>query len=183
MSGDEEPGRDEATLLQEARAGDSQAFGELIREFDRGFRALAYRLLGDRELMEDVLQDAYVKAFRALPRFRGDAAARTWLYRIVYNACLDQLKRRRRPERRAPPLTAAPDPDELIATRAALEAALAALSPVERAVVLLVDAEGLPYDDAAAILGVPPGTIASRLSRARAALRRSLRAPAEGVPG
>jgi RNA polymerase sigma-70 factor, ECF subfamily len=170
-------------LLEQARRGDPRAFADLITGFDRAFRALAYRLLGEGYELDDVLQEAYVKAFRALPRFRGESTLRTWLYRVVYNTCLDELKRQR-PE---PPAFgteldgAAPDPAELVVTRTALEEALAALAPIERAAVLLVDAEGLGYDEAAAIVGVAPGTIASRLSRARASLRRSLRTTREGV--
>ena len=171
-------------LLEQARRGDPRAFVELIRGFDHGFRRVAYRLLGDRHDLDDVLQEAYAKAFAALPRFRGDSTLRTWLYRIVYTTCLDQLKRRRlEPTSLRPELVeAAPDPADLVATRSVLAEALARLAPVERAAVLLVDAEGLSYDEAAAVVGVAPGTIASRLSRARASLRRSLRTASEGVP-
>src|ERR671914_1464692 len=84
------------TVLDRARAGDQEAFTALIRHYDPGLRRLAYRLLGDRERMDDALQEAYVKAFRALPRFRGDSSLGTWLYRIAYNACLDELERSRR---------------------------------------------------------------------------------------
>jgi RNA polymerase sigma-70 factor, ECF subfamily len=171
-------------LLDKARRGDPGAFVDLVRGFDQGFRRLAYRLLGDRRELDDVLQEAYTKAFAALPRFRGDSALQTWLYRIVYNTCLDQLKRQG-PETTAlgsDPEAAAADPADVVTARSALADALAALAPIERAAVLLVDAEGLSYDDAAAVVGVPVGTIASRLSRARAALRRSLRTNLEGVP-
>jgi RNA polymerase sigma-70 factor, ECF subfamily len=147
-------------------------------------RALAFRLLGDREAMDDVLQEAYAKAFRALPRFRGEAATGTWLYRIVYNVCLDELRRDRRvtelPLETAAPASA-PDPGESAARREALVAALAALAPDQRAAVLLVDAEGLDYPAAARVLGVRVGTLASRLSRARGSLRRALTAEPEGV--
>jgi RNA polymerase sigma-70 factor, ECF subfamily len=175
--------RAEAALLDNARRGDPRAFVDLVRGFDHSFRRLAYRLLGDRLELDDVLQEAYTKAFAALPRFRGDSALQTWLYRIVYNTCLDQLKRQRPAAMALEPEldAAATDPADLVATRSALADALAALAPVERAVVLLVDADGLSYDDAAAIVGVPAGTIASRLSRARASLRRSLRTNREGV--
>jgi RNA polymerase sigma-70 factor (ECF subfamily) len=170
-------------LLDQARRGDPHAFVDLICGFDHGFRRLAYRLLGDRHELDDVLQEAYAKAFAALPRFRGDSALQTWLYRIVYNTCLDHVKRQRLQTTALQPElhTAAGDPADLVATRSALADALAALAPVERAAVLLVDAEGLSYHDAAAIVGVAPGTIASRLSRARASLRRSLRTTREGV--
>ncbi len=161
-------------LLARARAGDAGAFGLLLRDADESHRRLAFRLLGDRQLMDDVLQEAYVRAFRALPRFRGGAAFATWLYRIVYNACLDELRRGR--SRREVALeewrsgSAADD----VEGRLDLAAALARL-PVElRAVVLLVDAEGLTYEEAAEVLGIAPGTIGSRLNRARAALRVAL---------
>jgi RNA polymerase sigma-70 factor (ECF subfamily) len=162
----------------------AELFAQLVAENDRTLRALAFRLLGDRAAMDDVLQEAYVKAFRALPRFRGDAAAGTWLYRIVYNACLDHLRRERRAAElplEAVPEPSAPDPGEAAAQREALAAALAALAPDQRAAVLLVDAEGFDYIAAARVLGVRVGTLASRLSRARASLRRALAAEPEGV--
>lgn len=148
----------------------------LIAAHDRSLRALAFRLLGDREGMDDVLQEAYAKAFRGVARFRGEAAASTWLYRIVYNACLDELRRRER--RRTEPLgaeVAAADPFAASEAWADLAAALASLPVEERAAVLLVDADGYDYASAARVLGVPEGTIASRLSRARASLRAALR--------
>jgi RNA polymerase sigma-70 factor (ECF subfamily) len=174
---------DRQRLVERARAGDALAFAGLLRERDRGLRALAFRLLGSADEMDDVLQDAYVKAFVALPRFRGDAALGTWLYRVVYNTCLDHLRRRppEAAEAGADLAGSTRDPADLVAERSALEAGLAALTPVERGAVLLVDAEGFSYADAAEILGVAPGTIASRLNRARASLRRSLRTLSEGV--
>ena len=173
----------EERLLARARAGDGRAFGELVLLHDEALRRLAYRLLGDRDAMDDALQEAYVKAFGALPRFAGRAAFATWLYRIVYNTCLDQLRRRQAPSTPLPDTTPAPDEDpaDAIGRRASLATALALLPPPERAIVLLVDADGLSYDAAAAIVGVPTGTVASRLSRARATLRRALRAEHEGV--
>jgi RNA polymerase sigma-70 factor (ECF subfamily) len=163
---------------------DADRFARLVAEHDRSLRRLAFRLLGDREAMDDVLQEAYTKAFRALPRFRGEAAAGTWLYRIVYNACVDQLRRQRRIaelplEPPSSPSTA--DPEESAERREALAAALAALAPDQRAAVLLVDVEGFDYPAAAKVLGVRVGTLASRLSRARASLRRALVAEPKGV--
>src|SRR5436309_1979289 len=74
---------------------DAEAFVELIERHDVSHRRLAFRLLGDRDRMDDVLQEAYARAFRALSRFRGDSSLETWLYRIVYNACVDDLRRRK----------------------------------------------------------------------------------------
>jgi RNA polymerase sigma-70 factor (ECF subfamily) len=168
----------ERALLARARRGDGEAFASLVRRYDAMLRALAFRLLDDRQRMDDVLQEAYVKAFRALPRFRGESSVATWLYRIVYNACGDELRRlRRTPDER--PLEEADaslgaDPAERLSGAGGLAGALARLTPEDRAVVLLVDAFGASYDEAAVALGVPRGTVASRLSRARPALRRAL---------
>ena len=155
-------------------------FEKLVREHDANLRALAYRLLGDRDRMDDALQEAYLRAYRALPRFRGDAALSTWLYRITYNACLDELER-------TPHVVALDtvreraDPRPGAAESVELADALASLPPADRAAVLLVDAQGLDYRTAANVLGIPEGTIASRLNRARAHLRRFLDDQLEGV--
>ena len=166
-------------VLRRAKAGDQRAFTDVVRHYDHRLRALAYRLLGDRAAMDDALQEAYVKAFRALPAYRRDAAPGTWLYRITYNACIDELRRRRR--RPTTPLDEAhgevatgPSPEGVALDRSALSAALAALPPDHRAAVQLVDVEGWDYAGAGQVLGVAPGTGASRLSRARAALRAAL---------
>lgn len=167
-------------LLQRAQAGDPSAFERLIEPHDRPLRRLAYRLLGDRGVMDDALQEAYVKAYRSLPSFAGDAAFGTWLYRIVVNACNDELRRgaRRRGEtalEEAREVAAgAPGPERAAAAQLDLAAALDGIAPDLRAVVLLVDAEGMSYDEAGAALDLPAGTVASRLNRARAALRPAL---------
>jgi RNA polymerase sigma-70 factor, ECF subfamily len=163
---------------------DEGTFAELIERHDRSLRSLAFRLLADRDRMDDVLQDAYVKAFRALPRFRSASAPSTWLYRIFYNTCRDELRRDRR--RRQLPLEALEtavetDPANAAAGRAGLAAALGALPADQRVAVLLVDADGFDYRAAAEVLGIEVGTLASRLSRARAALRRTLLPIPEGA--
>jgi RNA polymerase sigma-70 factor (ECF subfamily) len=177
----------EPRVLERARAGDQEAFTALIRHYDRGLRALAYRLLGDRDRMDDALQEAYLRAFRSLPRFRGSSRLSTWLYRIAYNACVDEIERSRRlhvisledaPERS----DGRPDVADRLSGRTDLAEALAQLAPDDRAAVLLVDAQGFDYAGAGEVLGVPSGTIASRLNRARAALRRTLAKRMEGVP-
>jgi RNA polymerase sigma-70 factor (ECF subfamily) len=168
-------------LVRLAAQGDGPAFSALIQRHDRQLRALSYHVLGDREAMDDVLQDAYLKAFRALPEFRGESALGTWLYRVVYNACLDELRRSKHrervlslseaPERHRPPPG---DPREQVEHASVVRDALKALSPEERAAVWLVDAVGLSYHVAAEALGIREGTLASRLNRARAALRERL---------
>jgi len=165
-------------LAAAAKAGDRRAFASLLRRHDDEMRRLAFRMLGDRDAMDDALQDAYVNAFRALPHYREDARFVTWLYRITYNACIDELRRARR---RPVPVAqdedderSAADPARDVTTAASVRAALAALPTEQRAAVLLVDSEGLDHRGAARILGVPLGTLASRLSRARASMRRSI---------
>jgi RNA polymerase sigma-70 factor (ECF subfamily) len=173
-----------SALIRRARRGDPRAFAAVIRLYDQNLRALAYRVLGDRDDMDDALQEAYLDAFRALPRFRGDSELATWLYRIVYNACLDELKRKRNvvPLER---IRDRPDPrpgiDEILPVRSRLAQALGELPPSDRAAVLLVDAYGFDYGSAAEILGVPEGTVGSRLNRARAILHAALDEPLEGV--
>jgi RNA polymerase sigma-70 factor, ECF subfamily len=177
-----------AAVIDGAKRGDQHAFALLVKHYDPGLRALAYRLLGDPDRMDDALQEAYVKAFRGLSSFRGESSLGTWLYRIVYNACLDELKRDRRLvqlplEDAVDPADPRPDVADAVAGRSRLAEALAELTLEERAAVLLVDAQGFNYRSAGQVLGVPEGTVASRLNRARAALRRALGVQEEGVSG
>lgn len=168
-------------VVARARQGDRTAFADIVRHYDTRLRALAFRLLRDRDRMDDVLQEAYVKAYRGLPRFKGDSAVGTWLYRITYNACMDDL--RRRPavaslsydsESAASMVDPKSGPADIVVERYDLAVALDRLPPDQRAAVMLVDAYGLDYADAARVLGVRTGTIASRLNRARSALRGAL---------
>ena len=179
-----EPGMTPTPALAErpVETLDADAFTGLLKEHDRLLRSLVYRLMGDRDVMDDVLQEVYLKAFRARASFRGESSTATWLYRIAYNTCLDELRRRGRwqqdeldealPDPR-------PDPGEQVALRGDVAAALAALPVEQRAAVLLVDLHGLDYAAAGAVLGAGAGTIGSRVSRGRAALRRIL---SEGTP-
>ena len=169
-------------LVDRARGGDRQAFGELVRRHDARLRGLAYKLLaGDQHRMDDAMQEAYVHAFRSLHRFRGESDIGTWLYRIVYNACIDEVRRgHRRPEPVdanaavwSAPATGS-DPEQMTVASDAVLRALAGLPDDQRATVILVDGEGFDNASAAKILGVPPGTVASRLSRARAAMRHAI---------
>jgi RNA polymerase sigma-70 factor (ECF subfamily) len=175
-------GLTDAECIERVLDGDRQAFGELVRRYDDRMRGLAYKLLaGDRPRMDDALQEGYLKAFGSLGRFRHDAEFGSWLYRIVYNACIDEL---RRAGRRAVPVdttdamwdgpSAAAGPERaVIAADSALHA-LSVLPDDQRIAVVLVDGEGLDNVTAADLLGVPAGTIASRLSRGRAAMRHAL---------
>jgi RNA polymerase sigma-70 factor (ECF subfamily) len=172
-------------VLERARDGDHDAFAAVVGLYDRRLRGIAFRVLGDRDRMDDALQEAYLRAFRALPRFRGDARVSTWLFRITYNACLDELARARKTthvpldelvEQASDPL----ELDDELDARGEIAERLAELSPDERAVVFLVDVEGFDYAAASRVLGIPVGTVASRLNRARGALRSALRPDFEG---
>ena len=169
-------------VLAAARAGDQRAFIAILRHYDRRLRLIAFRLLGDRQLMDDALQDVALKAFRALPGFRGQASVGTWLYRIAYTTCLDYL-RRTHPLELMPvdelpePAVPAADTAEVVGERDLLARRLARLTPEQRLAVLLVDQEGFDYRTAGRILGIPPGTVGSRLCAAHAVLRRGLTPP------
>jgi RNA polymerase sigma-70 factor (ECF subfamily) len=178
---------DERDLMARATGGDVDAFYALIDRHDRALRGLAFRLLGDPDAMDDALQESYLKAFRALPRFVGDSGFKSWLYRIVYNTSLDELRHRRKVE--VVPIEAAshhpdgrPDPGDVATDKLDLAAAVASLSPDTRAAVLLVYVDGMDYHSATEVLGVSRGTLASRLHRGLAQLRRALDEP-EGQAG
>lgn len=172
-------------VLDRARSGDHDAFTAVVRLYDLRLRGLAYRVLGDRDGLDDALQEAYVRAFRALPRFRGDARIGTWLFRITYNACLDELARKRKVthvplDELVEQASAEPEPGETLGARHDLALSFASLSEDERAAVFLVDVQGFDYSGAAELLGIPVGTVASRLNRARRTLRSALRPACEG---
>jgi RNA polymerase sigma-70 factor, ECF subfamily len=165
------------------KSGDRDAFTALVRHYDPRLRALAFHMLGDRHATDDVLQDVYLKAFRGLGGFDERAALGTWLCRIAYTTCLDELRRRRVVpvddietvihSQRAPDGVGAHAADALIASES-VAGALRLLPLVQRATVVLVAVAGLEYHEAADVLGVPPGTVASRMAGARRILRAAL---------
>lgn len=162
-------------LLRRHVDGDHAAFGELTRRHRNRLWAVALRTLGNPEDAADALQDALVSAFRGASGFRGDSAVTTWLHRVVVNACLDHVRRQQ--VRRTGPLpdpeAGPPDPTDRVADAERVldvEAALGTLPAEQRAALVLVDVQGYPVEEAARILGVPPGTVKSRCSRGRARL-------------
>ena len=169
----------DGALVERAARGDHPAFAQILDRYDSRLRREARRILGDDDAVDDVLQEAYVRAFLGLWKFRGESSLGTWLHRIIHNACLDELRRRRRRfplmsfEVERPSTT--PGPAEVAIERSSLESAVAGLPEAQRLAVLLVDAYGLDYGEAAAALGTRSGTVASRLHRGRAALQHSLR--------
>jgi RNA polymerase sigma-70 factor (ECF subfamily) len=164
--------------------GDHDGFAALVAAHDDSLRAIAYHLLGSTQAMDDVLQEVYLRAYRGLDAFRGEAAVSTWLHRIAYTTCIDHL-RRERDSASLPPetierLAVTDEPQEHLATREQLRAALAVLPAEQRAAVLLVLREGYSYTDAAQIMGIPRGTVASRVAAARTTLMEALASVGQG---
>jgi RNA polymerase sigma-70 factor, ECF subfamily len=177
--------RTDAQLLAAHVAGDAGAFETLVRRHQDRLWAVALRTLGDREEAADALQDALVSAYRRAGTFRGESAVTTWLHRVVVNACLDRV--RRRSARPTSPLTerheAADRRDDHASTETRLDvlAALATLPEHQRTALVLVDMQGMPVAEAAAVLDVAPGTVKSRCARGRAALAPLLAVSTSGA--
>jgi RNA polymerase sigma-70 factor (ECF subfamily) len=170
---------EEREWLRRCREGDERAFRALLSRYRGRALYLAARMLGDGADAEDVVQEAFLRVFRSIRAFRGDARFHSWLYRIVVNLCLDRL--RSRPP--CPTLSLDDDqhvlsppgtgsPDSAWETRLRVEALLARLSPELRATLLLREMGGLSYEEIARELRIPVGTVRSRLSAAREQFRR-----------
>jgi len=180
-------------LVERCRQGDPQAFARLVALHEGMVFNLAARLVGDAEEAKDVAQDVFLQVYRTLGRFEGRSSLKTWIYRIVVNQCHNRQRwwRRRRKDRSRPLDELTPrDEAQLVAAspgpaspyehvrrreRAGrVEAALLALSFEHRAILLLREVEELSGEAIAATLGIPEGTVKSRLARAREALRTRL---------
>lgn len=149
---------------------DRGRFESILDRHHRRLRRVVIGMIGDANRVDDVLQEAYLKAYRRLPkRFANEAHEATWIYRVVYRCCLDELRRGRRNRE-------SPQAELHVVARAPLDVpeALTALTPRDRAVLLLVDLLGFGYDDAAAVLKIPRGTVASRLNAARTRFSRAI---------
>ncbi len=174
----------DAELLAAHVAGDPAAFETLVRRHRDRLWAVALRTTGDPEEASDALQDALISAYRRAGQFRGESAVTTWLHRVVVNASLDRLRRRK-----ARPAVTLPDDDESLPgrvvadptdhldrreTQLVVAQALAELPEEQRAAVVLVDVEGWSVEEAASMLGCPAGTVKSRCFRGRAKLAKRL---------
>jgi len=184
-------GVEEVVLVSRAKRGDAAAFEELISAYERKVYNLAYRMCGDREDASDLAQEALVRAYRAMPRFREQSQFSTWLYRIVVNVCLDfQRSRKRHPSVSLDEPLSGDDGDiprqltadtldpeaqyERLETQAAVHRAIGRLNDDHRSVVIMRDIHELAYEEIAEVLGVALGTVKSRLNRARQALKEEL---------
>ncbi|MDT3396569.1 sigma-70 family RNA polymerase sigma factor [Streptomyces sp. B1866] len=169
-------------LALRAAAGDDAAFEVLVRRHHAVLLQLAGRLLGSAAEAEDAVQEAFVSAWRRLPEFRGEAAFGSWMYRIVTNRCLNALRSRPRtqplesvpepvaPEHQSSPVRAA----ESAASVHALVAALAGLTPEQRACWVLRELHGLSYEDIAAAVGIGVQAVRGRIFRARRQLTEAM---------
>lgn len=180
---DQDPS-DDGLLAVRAGEGDEEAFEVLVRRHGPVMLQLATRLLGNRTEAEDAVQDAFVNAWRKLPEFRGESAFRTWMYRIVTNRCLNQLRARRPatdldsvPEPAAPEYQSSPAraAESHAATRA-LAVAMAGLSPEQRACWVLRELHGLSYENIAETVGISLQAVRGRVFRARRYLTEAMSA-------
>ena len=164
-----------------ADEGRRRALVEALEANERRLHALAFSILGDHHAAEDAVQETSLRALRALDGFRADASMATWLRRILSNACFDEIRRRRLRPMAVDMTDGASDVGPVVAdfaeatvAGADLDRALAALPDAQRRALILTDVWGLGYEDAGALLGVPKGTVGSRVYRGRRSIRESL---------
>ena len=179
---------DDQGLIEACRAGKTEAYGVLVRRYQDRLYPTVLRLTGCADDAHDLLQETFLRAYEKLGRFHGDSSFYTWVYRIAVNLALSR-RRRRRPAlrlgegRNGTPADPALDPREsdpsLPLERAErdrmIQEALNALAADHRAVVVMKEFDGLRYEEIGAVLGIPVGTVRSRLHRARCELRERLR--------
>ena len=172
--------RDDSELARSSASGDQAAFAELVERYRLYVIGVAYRLGAEAELAEDIAQEVFLRVWRALPRFRGESAFRTWLYRVATNTAIELLRRRRPNAELDDEALAAGDNAEDQALRddrvRAVRRAIAGLPEQSRLTLILREYEFLSYKEIAAALDIPLGTVMSRLSYARQCLRRDLAA-------
>jgi RNA polymerase sigma-70 factor (ECF subfamily) len=177
---------DQRRLIESAREGDHDAFASLLDARLPRLDAAARLILRDVELARDAVQEAMIRAWRDLPGLREPDRFDAWLHRILVNTCLESMRRRRRRVVEVPitPIDhpATNDVAGSLADRQLIDEALARLDPGHRAVVALHYLLGMPQADIARVLGVPQGTVKSRMHYALAAMRRSMADEPDGLP-
>jgi RNA polymerase sigma-70 factor (ECF subfamily) len=159
---------DEAALIREAQRGNLEAFNRLVLKYQNRVYDTAYWLMAEPEDAADATQEAFISAFKSIRRFRG-GSFRAWLLRIVTNACYDEMRRRKRR-----PTTPLEDLE--------IRACLARLPDKYREVMVLADVEGFKYQEVAQIIGIPLGTVKSRLARARGKMQAHLQCYQDLLP-
>jgi RNA polymerase sigma-70 factor (ECF subfamily) len=199
MNGIQHSSTPETTLIQAAQRGDLDAFNQLVLRYQNLLFGIALRLLNDEDVASDAVQEALISAFRRFHTFRGDSL-RSWLARVVVNACYDEMRKKRR--QHSMPLEqynaegdeietsywlvdAQADPElqfETTELEGAIQRSLNKLPSIYRLMLVLVDIEGLSYEEAAMAAHIPVGTVKSRLARARLQMQKSLQAAGELLP-
>ena len=182
-------------LVQRAQRGDTRAFEMLVVKYQRRIERLIGRMVRDADLVQDVAQESFIRAYRALPQFRGESAFYTWLYRIAVNTAKKALVERRRDpvvseanlapaedgeetSRAENELTDGETPEAVLASKelaAAVNAAVDALSDDLRQAITLREIEGLSYEEISEVMNCPIGTVRSRIFRARESIAARLR--------
>jgi len=175
-------------LVARSMGGDAESFNQLILRWERPIYALAYRVIGREEDARDVCQETFLRAFRALPGFKGQAKFSSWLYRIALNLCRDWIRR----QRRAPvmQMPEGVDPGELVAERGPVESieelvarrqlsgvveeAMALLPEEQRTAIILKEYHGMTFQEIADMQGCPLSTVKTRLYQGLTVLRRHL---------
>jgi RNA polymerase sigma-70 factor (ECF subfamily) len=185
----------DALLVARAKQGEVAAFEMLVVKYQRRIERLIGRMVRDADLVQDIAQETFIRAYRALPQFRGDSAFYTWLYRIAVNTAKKALVERKRdplvsesslvstdegeePSRVENELSDGETPEAVLATKeiaATVNAAIDALSEDLRQAIVLREIEGLSYEEIADVMNCPIGTVRSRIFRAREAIATRLR--------
>lgn len=179
---------DDKHIVAQARRGDLSAFEELVTRYEKRVYAIALRSSGSPEDAADITQEVFLKAWRSMESFRGDSGFSTWLFRITMNLCVDHARHRQTQPQTQPLVQGeedderpipdtAPTPEEHLENSELgreLAAALDEVSDEHRRIVLLRDVSGMSYTEIAEVLEISEGTVKSRLSRARIALRKIL---------
>jgi RNA polymerase sigma-70 factor (ECF subfamily) len=179
---------DDLDFIKRFKDGDTSAFGEIVLKYQDRIYNLCRHMLGNAHNAEDAAQDAFLKAYQALPRFQPDASLYTWLYRIATNTCIDYKRKpvfeslfRRSADGEELVHDRAsdePSPERLYQSRQmdqALRESLGKLSPKLRAIIILKEIEEMSYEEIAETLDISLGTVKSRISRAREELQKSMK--------
>jgi RNA polymerase sigma-70 factor, ECF subfamily len=170
----------DADVVALAQQGRDAAFRELIRRYERPVFSLIFRMVRDRELAEDLAQDTFIKVLNHIDRYRPEFKLSSWLFKIANNVAIDHLRRRHLDTVSIGQQESALDELEAKELGSAIERAIAALRPEYRSCIMLRHVEGRSYEEIAATLDLPLGTVKTYIHRARHELRRALEQAKEG---
>lgn len=184
-------GQDEKLLISRSKAGDIEAFEELIEAYQKKIFSFAYRIIGNYEDAADMAQEALIRIYKSIGGFKEQSSFSTWIYRITTNVCLDEIRRRKSKKEysldeevqmddgqlKRQVMSDDPGPEEVFEKeelRSIVKNAIDKLPEEQKVVITLRDIQGLSYDEIAEVLDCPGGTVKSRISRARQALKKVL---------